>query len=158
MPTINSICPCGSSKPFKQCCSPFIHQLQTPNNAEQLMRSRFCAFKLREHQYIIDTQDIQGQPKTTVDSFDLNIEWLGLYVLSHHSSVRLNWQQVEFVAFFKQQQSNQVEQLHELSDFEIRHDQWFYVSGRPLADYKIPRNTPCFCQSGKKYKKCHALS
>jgi preprotein translocase subunit SecA len=31
------------------------------------------------------------------------------------------------------------------------------VSGRASSD-KVPRNAPCPCGSGKKYKKCHGLS
>lgn len=154
----NPNCHCGSGTLFRQCCLPILNKTKLPSNAEQLMRSRFSAFKLHQHQYILDTQNIKGEPKTTIDSFDLSIEWLGLYVLAHHTNSQQSKEQVEFVAFFKPIQSNKVEQLHELSDFEITGHRWLYIAGQQLANYKIPRNIECFCQSGKKYKKCHAVN
>ncbi len=156
MPSIESHCHCGNPKPFTQCCLPLIDGKALAKNAEQLMRSRFTAFKLRHHQYIIDTQRLEGK-QTSLDSFDLNIDWLGLYLLKHQENLANATQQVEFAAFFTSKQTNQVEQLHELSVFHCHQGRWVYTSGKPLADFKIPRNTPCFCLSGKKYKKCHAL-
>lgn len=158
MPETQTPCHCGNNLMFEQCCAPFIKQTTKPDNAEQLMRSRFTAFKLRQHQYIIDTQRLDNQPPATVDSFDLSIEWLGLYVLAHHTGGNKSQQQVEFVAFFKGGSSNRVEQMHELSSFQLKQGQWMYTSGQHLPDYKVPRNSLCFCLSGKKYKKCHALS
>ncbi|WP_425430029.1 SEC-C metal-binding domain-containing protein [Desulfamplus magnetovallimortis] len=34
-------------------------------------------------------------------------------------------------------------------------DKWYYVDGVLLEPIKIGRNEPCWCQSNKKFKKCH---
>ena len=41
-----SQCPCGSNKPFKNCCIPFLDRKKYAKTPEQLMRSRFTAFAL----------------------------------------------------------------------------------------------------------------
>jgi SEC-C motif-containing protein len=47
-PKLSSIkdCPCGSQKPFAECCARFLIQQQQAKTPEQLMRSRFCAYYL----------------------------------------------------------------------------------------------------------------
>jgi SEC-C motif-containing protein len=47
--------------------------------------------------------------------------------------------------------------MHELSDFLLVDDQWFYTTGTMLketGEYKQERNNACLCSSGKKFKKC----
>jgi SEC-C motif-containing protein len=62
---------------------------------------------------------------------------------------------VELKAYY--QIDNQYYVMHELSDFELVDNQWFYTSGTMLdgtGEVKPQRNTPCPCGSGKKFKKC----
>jgi peptide deformylase len=47
-------CPCGTGKPYEECCKPF-HQGKVPEHAVELMRSRFAAFALGLPEYIIST-------------------------------------------------------------------------------------------------------
>jgi len=56
----NTQCPCGSSKKYKKCCKPF-HEGSNPKTAEQLMRSRFCAYSLSNVDYIIKTTHQNNQ-------------------------------------------------------------------------------------------------
>lgn len=51
----NSLCPCGSHKAYSQCCELFITHSQSPQTAEQLMRSRFTAFYLNKPLYLLNT-------------------------------------------------------------------------------------------------------
>jgi SEC-C motif domain protein len=156
----NSLCHCGNPLAFTDCCQPLITGLSIANDAEQLMRSRFTAFKLRQHQYILDTQKLVDKPPMNSKDFDSNIHWVGLLVLESGQSEPNSekHQAVEFVAFFHTAQSNLIQQLHEKSSFIKQGKQWFYTEGRQLNDIKIPRNSRCFCNSGKKYKQCHALT
>lgn len=39
-------CPCGSDKAFAACCEPFLTLQQKPKSVRQLVRARFCAYKL----------------------------------------------------------------------------------------------------------------
>lgn len=161
----HSRCHCGSNNDFKQCCHIFISELLLPKTAEQLMRSRFTAFKLREHQYLINSYRPQGSKNyLNVNDFDNNIDWLGLKIISTNLGQPTDHDgYVEFVAFFQKKaqnnhsNTNQVEQLHEHSYFKIVSERWHYISGTSLPNIKMNRNQPCFCGSGKKLKKCHLI-
>ena len=50
----NNPCPCNSGKKYKKCCKIF-HDGQNPKLASELMRSRYCAYSIKNVQYIIDT-------------------------------------------------------------------------------------------------------
>ena len=39
-------CPCGSDKDFTSCCEPFLTLKENPKSVRQLVRARFCAYKL----------------------------------------------------------------------------------------------------------------
>jgi SEC-C motif-containing protein len=123
------------------------------------MRSRFTAFNLQQFQYLIVTYQAKSPLKTS--DFDTNLKWLGLKVIATDRGEKSDNQGfVEFVAFYqssKAEQLGKIEQLHEKSYFEKIDSQWFYISGSPLANIKLVRNEPCFCNSGKKYKKCHGV-
>ena len=145
-------CHCGSPKKINECCDIYISTAKQPKTAEQLMRSRFTAFKLRAQQYLIDTQ--RSKNKLCLKDFDNTIKWLGLKILSPKDE---KGSYVEFVAFYKPINSDKIEQLHEHSYFEKLNNQWAYISGKPLPNIKLNRNEPCFCGSGKKVKKCHPI-
>jgi len=156
------LCHCGSLIRFEQCCKKFIHQTKLPKTAEQLMRSRFTAFKLKEYQYIIDThQSEQTSCPTKTSDFDPSIQWMGLKVISISLGGASDSKgSVEFVAFYRPstvRDNSKVEQLHEKSDFTKVNGYWLYVSGIPMDDIKLARNEVCFCGSGKKHKKCHGV-
>jgi len=152
----NSSCHCGSNISFNKCYQLFIKGDQLPTTAEQLMRSRFTAFKIREHQYLINTH--RSNQTIHKNEFDNNIDWLGLKIISSEDGSASNKSgYVSFVAFFKNFNDDQIEQLHEKSYFEKYDTQWLYISGTPLSKIKLNRNEPCFCGSGKKVKKCHLI-
>lgn len=50
----NSFCPCGSQKKFKKCCRIF-HFGEKPNNALELMKSRYSAFVAADSKYLMET-------------------------------------------------------------------------------------------------------
>ena len=41
-----STCPCGADKDFAACCEPFLTLRENPKSVRQLVRARFCAYKL----------------------------------------------------------------------------------------------------------------
>ena len=74
----NSFCPCGSQKKFKNCCRVF-HFGEAPQNALELMKSRYSAFAASDSKYIINTThrdnpdyttDIEKWEKDIHDFFD----------------------------------------------------------------------------------------
>ena len=122
------------------------------------MRSRFTAFKLRRHDYLINTVQAR-KVLLTEESFDTRINWLGLKIITSKKGLQNDEEgTVEFVAFFQEaeeENSKRFHQLHEESSFKKIDGHWIYIDGKPLKDIKLDRNDKCFCNSDKKFKKCH---
>lgn len=158
--TDSIFCYCGSDLTYIKCCQQYVENIHHPKTAEQLMRSRFTAFKLAKHQYLIDT----FQTDKNLEAGDFNSDqriWLGLSIISKQKGQHGDSQGVvEFVAFFRDQSMNihqSFEQLHEISNFIKVKGRWLYENGKILPDIKLSRNERCFCQSGLKFKKCHGV-
>lgn len=149
-------CFCSSNKEFSQCCEPLLFGEQLACDPEQLMRSRFSAYKTANYRYILATyanQQKQDLDITSLKSSAVGTNWLSLEIIS--SNHRTDHGQVEFKAYY--QADNQYYVLHEVSDFILEENQWKYTEGKILSDdlpLKIGRNDPCPCGSAKKFKKC----
>lgn len=119
------------------------------------MRSRYCAFVLRDADYLIAT----SEPATHAPDERIRLQhtfaqtqWLGLQVLEAVAD------KVEFIAFYQGEKgSASLAQLHEKSHFNWTGTQWLYRDGDHLPPVKLRRNDNCVCGSGKKLKKCHGL-
>ena len=48
-------CPCGSGRPYEDCCGPYIAGKAKPATAEALMRSRYTAYAKKEIDYIVQS-------------------------------------------------------------------------------------------------------
>ena len=151
-----TICHCGSQKLYKKCCFPFISGSLKPETPEQLMRSRYSAFCIKDVEYLISTHHSTKQEINEREILAQTInetQWLGLKVLkTDKSQINQGIGYVEFAAFYK---NNKIEQLHENSKFIYENAQWYYFDGVILEPLKFARNEPCWCGSMKKYKKCH---
>jgi SEC-C motif-containing protein len=53
--TKKTLCPCGSSRPYKECCRPFHRGEREAPDPESLVRARFSAFATGEVPYIVKT-------------------------------------------------------------------------------------------------------
>lgn len=117
------------------------------------MRSRYSAFCVGDINYLLTTLHPDYRIDDDVSALQRTIQqtnWLGLKIIQHKADFELAT--VEFVAFYIAQP---FEQLHELSRFKKDDGQWFYTDGDLLSAVKLRRNENCFCNSAKKYKKCH---
>jgi len=142
-PSIPALCPCGGGQ-YATCCGPFIAAAAIPPSAEQLMRSRYSAYTLRDEAYLRATWHPSTLPEGTIVDPDEKLQWLGLEV---KSALRLRQRKanlpepqdksrhgdtVEFVARFKV--GGRAHRLHEVSRFVREADRlgalrWFYVDG-----------------------------
>ena len=50
-----SLCPCGSGRPYEECCETYIEGRETAPTAEALMRSRYAAHTLGKYDYLNET-------------------------------------------------------------------------------------------------------
>ena len=71
-------CYCGSETAFEICCGPCIEGARPAQTAEQLMRSRYSAFVLRDDSYLLSTWHPQSRPSRV--RFDDDLCWLGLRI------------------------------------------------------------------------------
>ncbi|AWV44797.1 hypothetical protein CD201_09595 [Hafnia alvei] len=153
-PDSRSPCPCQSGNMFAQCCEPIISGQRIAAEPEQLMRSRYTAYVVRNVDYLVETWHPEcgmDKQRAAIEESFADTEWLGLTIVKTASGKNSDEGFVEFFARYHSEAENQNNSIHECSRF-IRLDQrWYYVDG---TKPQVGRNDPCPCGSGKKYKKC----
>jgi SEC-C motif-containing protein len=107
-----------------QCCGRFIDAGEVPQTAEELMRSRYTAYTLRNEPYLKATWHPSTRP---VDVFaqDEDVKWLVLEVRKHAPAG--DAATVEFVARYKI--GGRAHRMHEISRFLRENGRWYYVDG-----------------------------
>lgn len=148
----NSLCPCQSEKTYADCCRPFHSGEKLPETAEQLMRSRYCAYTQVNIDYIVSTT-VPSQQKlldpAAMQAWGEGTHWVGLEIVKHTPNLSKQHAVVEFKAFFETE--NGQEAHHEHSLFVRIDGRWYFVDPTvPLPSQK----QPCVCGSGKKFKHC----
>ncbi len=124
-------CICGKPKPFARCCGQFLSGEKYAKTPEQLMRSRFSAYALGGYgEYLISTWFPDSAKGLTVSELSQKtVNWQRLEVIL--SSQQGDKGTVEFKAwFYKLSSSDNMECMHEISDFVRIQSRWFYVGGR----------------------------
>lgn len=121
------------------------------------MRSRYSAFARRIPQYLFDTLHPSKRAPNELALLENAVRqnnWLGLQIVSTQQGQPDDNE--GFVAFRATcEESGQPAVLEENSAFIKESGQWYYLQGQ-FAPTKLPgRNDPCWCDSGKKFKKCH---
>lgn len=123
-----------------------------PENAQQLMRSRYSAYVLRERDYLQQTWHVDHRPLDLV--LDDDISWIGLQVIDFQQ--QSDQATVEFEA--RLLVAGKVDAVHENSRFVKLCGRWLYTSGDMLLptfkSWNPGRNETCPCGSGKKFKRC----
>ncbi len=146
---MSELCPCCSQTNYQDCCQPYLDGSKKAPTALALMRSRYSAYVTGHIDYIEQTmrkKALVGFNKQEVLAWAKQCEWQKLEVVNASKDT------VHFIATFKHNGIKQ--QLIENSLFERSNGQWFYVG--EATNQKTPRNAPCLCGSGKKYKRCCA--
>ena len=146
---LDSICPCQSSKSYKDCCGCFHTHAQFPETAEQLMRSRYAAYVLKNVPYIVETTVPSQRALLNVQAIQTwaeETQWLGLQILNTESLTKTQ-SAVEFNAVFQGEEGEQTH--HERSIFVKIDDRWYFVDPTvPLPTIK----QPFVSGYGKKFK------
>ncbi|MCP3944074.1 MAG: YchJ family protein [Desulfobacteraceae bacterium] len=152
-------CCCKSGNTDDNCCGPYLGGQAIPDTPERLMRSRYAAFFHGNIDYLIATSDPdnrQANDRQMLADTCKHTQWLGLEIIkTDDSQLDQGNGFVEFVAFYERKEMGQ---LHENSRFVYKEGRWYYCDGQILAPVVWGRNQPCWCKSGKKYKKCHGKS
>ncbi|NMF46572.1 YchJ family protein [Pseudoalteromonas arctica] len=159
MTSLNStLCFCSSRQNYADCCEPLHLSVKQADSPEQLMRSRFSAYVIKNAEYVYQTYAKEKQaenPVKEINDFANSCRFINLDVIgSNHDD---NTGNVEFKAQYFYQ--NLFCELHEKSQFIKEDSKWRYLDGTiyPVEDIKVGRNDDCPCGSNKKYKKCHSV-
>ena len=144
------LCPCQSSQPYANCCQPFHTGQRQPENAEQLMRSRYAAYALQQIDYLVRTTvPAQLLNRDDLAQWARETQFLGLTVHQHIPRIGKRHAQVAFTARFAEHGS--AHEHHELSTFVQINGAWYFIDPTvPLPSMK----SPCICGSGAKFKAC----
>jgi SEC-C motif-containing protein len=89
------------------------------------MRSRYSAFVLGLHDYLLQTWHPSTRPASLAPD-PAGLRWLGLQVRAHQQT-DADHASVEFVA--RSKLGGRAHRLHERSRFVREHGRWFYVDG-----------------------------
>lgn len=119
-------CPCGMAAPYAACCGRF-HLGAAVETAEQLMRSRYCAFVLGNEDYLLASWAASTRPEA-LDLHEDPVKWLGLQIVTTEAGGAGDEQGVvEFVARYKL--GGRAGRLHERSRFVREEGAWRYLDG-----------------------------
>lgn len=121
-------CPCGLAASYGDCCGALHQGRATASTAEQLMRSRYSAFAVRDAAYLLRTWAAAGRPPGL--GFDDDVRWTGLDVLGTTGGSAFHTAgTVEFRAHFTQ--GGRAGDSHENSLFRREDGRWVYVDAVP---------------------------
>jgi SEC-C motif-containing protein len=120
-------CHCGREQAFEDCCAPLLAGQRRAATAEDLMRSRYCAFVVGDVDYLLASWHPDHRPA----QLTLNPEqkWLGLKIKATEAGdPEADRGEVEFVARYKI--GGRGHRLHERSRFARMDGRWVYLDGQ----------------------------
>lgn len=154
-------CPCGTGRPFAECCGPYLSGSAAPPTAEALMRSRYTAYARERVDYVEATTAAAERAefdRRGAATWARTATFTKLEVLATERGGEGDDEGVvDFAATFEEAGRTKV--LRERSRFVREDGAWRYAGGSKGESVrreapKVGRNDPCPCGSGKKFKKC----
>ena len=122
-------CPCGSGIAFDACCGGILADRLKAETAEQLMRSRYTAYVVKNVDYLIQTTHPSSRPDDLAKSIRTwmrQVEWLKLHVAATEQGTADDEDgRVEFIAEYLT--STAPGRHHECSVFKKVDGEWYYV-------------------------------
>ncbi|WP_433168254.1 YchJ family protein [Kribbella sp. CA-247076] len=118
-------CPCGLGPLYAECCGRLHDGRSTATTAEQLMRSRYSAFAVRDAPYLLRTWAAATRPADL--QLDHDLHWTGLEILSTTDGSPFHTEgTVEFRAHYEV--NGHPGHQQELSRFAREDGEWVYVA------------------------------
>lgn len=128
-------CPCGSGKPFDDCCGPALAQTRWPATAEGLMRSRYTAHVRHDIAWLrvslLPELQSDFDPVDTA-TFATGVHWTSLII---HKTSRGQPTDTEGTVKFEARfiTRNGPDSLRENSLFRREGGRWYYVGAAPKS-------------------------
>ena len=127
-PLFRGNCPCLSGEQYADCCGRFHSGEAEAPTAEQLMRSRYSAFVVRDAGYLLRTWHPDTRPASL--ELDPDQQWRRLDIISTGRGGPLDTEgTVEFKAHFRHNGERGVH--HETSRFRRVSRRWYYLDEAP---------------------------
>ena len=122
-------CPCCSEKPFAKCCAPFLDGSSKAKTVKQLMRARFCAYRLGGYgEFLFNTWHPNYCGGLTPQSLSGKTHnWQSLEVLQ--SEQQGDKGGVEFRANYIDEHGD-LQCHYEVALFLRHKGRWFYTDGK----------------------------
>ncbi|MEU8956840.1 YchJ family protein [Streptomyces sp. NPDC048518] len=119
-------CPCGHPLPYEKCCGRLHRGEAAATTPEELMRSRYSAFAVRDEGYLLRTWHPRTRPPRV--EFDPAMRWTGLEIRATSEGTAFHTTgTVTFRARYTD--GGRPDALHEKSRFERLDGAWVYVDG-----------------------------
>lgn len=115
-------CPCGSGIDFDACCGGLVAGRRKAETAEQLMRSRYTAYVVKNVDYLVRTTHPDSREEgleKSIRKWMRQVEWIKLHVVASTED------RVEFIAEYLT--SSAPGRHHECSVFKKIDGEWFYL-------------------------------
>ncbi|MGF1426878.1 YchJ family protein [Kitasatospora sp. LaBMicrA B282] len=124
-------CPCGLPARYADCCGRLHRGLAQAGTAEQLMRSRYAAFAVRDAAYLLRSWHPDTRPPSV--DFDPGLRWERLEVLATTEGGPFHQEgTVTFAAHYRD--AGHPGSLRETSRFLRHQGAWVYLDGTIEAD------------------------
>ena len=125
-PPFRGNCPCLSGEQYEDCCGRFHAGEAEAPTAEQLMRSRYSAFVVRDEAYLLRSWAPETRPGEV--DFDPGMRWTGLEIEAATDGTAFHQHgTVTFTARYVH--GGEPGALHERSRFARHEGAWVYVDG-----------------------------
>jgi len=126
----NEACPCGSGDAYTRCCGRFHAGAPAPT-PEALMRSRYSAYALQRHDYLLQTWHPTTRPADLGDPDQARTKWIGLQVRRAQTlPADAQGRECGLVAFVARYRvGSRGYRLEECSRFVREDGRWFYLAG-----------------------------
>jgi SEC-C motif-containing protein len=125
-------CYCGSGLSFESCCEPFLLGDQSPETAEQLMRSRYSAYVEADVRYILKTTHPSKRKyysAASIKKWATSSKWIKLEVIAtENGSATDDKGTVTFKAYYSNEENLPLVH-HEHSYFIKEKGIWFFLEG-----------------------------
>ncbi|MEV8372175.1 YchJ family metal-binding protein [Kribbella sp. NPDC056861] len=120
-------CPCGLDAAYADCCGSLHEGRTAAATAEQLMRSRYSAFVVRDAAYLLRTWSAATRPRD-LDLED-DIEWTGLEILGSTGGSAFH---AEGTVEFRANYIAEGEPGHQQEDSRFLRENGAWVYARPV--------------------------
>ncbi|WP_275527278.1 YchJ family protein [Herbidospora mongoliensis] len=122
---VDTGCPCGSGKGYRECCGRFHAGETAAPTAEALMRSRFSAYAKGDTAYLLQTWAAATRPQRL--DLDRKTRWTELEIVETTGGSAIHTEgTVRFRAHYAER--GQAGVMEEHSTFARENGRWVYVA------------------------------